>query len=92
MFVGEYLNGERNGKGKEYNQVNEIEFEGEYNNGKRWNGKGSEYGLNGNLEFNGEYKNGQRWKGILIEYDLEDGKIIFGGEIIDGEKIENDPQ
>ena len=42
-FEGEYLNGERNGKGKEYNDFcNNISFEGEYLNGKR-NGKGKEY-------------------------------------------------
>ena len=37
-YEGEYLNGKRNGKGKEYNH-NELIFEGEYINGKR-NGKG----------------------------------------------------
>jgi len=34
LFEGEYLNGKRNGKGKEYNN-DEIIFEGEYLNGKR---------------------------------------------------------
>ena len=34
IFEGEYLNGERNGKGKEYN-FGKIVFEGEYLNGKR---------------------------------------------------------
>ena len=37
-FEGEYLNGEKNGKGKEY-YGDKLEFEGEYLNGKR-NGKG----------------------------------------------------
>ena len=37
-FEGEYLNGERNGEGKLYNQGILI-FEGEYLNGKMWNGK-----------------------------------------------------
>ena len=37
-FEGEYLNGERNGKGKEYYN-GKLEFEGKYLNGKR-NGKG----------------------------------------------------
>ena len=36
-FKGEYLNGERNGKGKEYYDCNLI-FEGEYLNDER-NGK-----------------------------------------------------
>jgi len=36
LFEGEYLNGERwNGKGKEYNNKNELVFEGEYLNGIR---------------------------------------------------------
>ena len=39
-FEGEYLNGKRNGKGKEYNYEGKLLFEGEYLNGKRWNGKG----------------------------------------------------
>ena len=41
-----YLNGKRNGKGKEYNNNGEVEFEGEYLNGER-NGKGKEYNNNG---------------------------------------------
>ena len=39
IFEGGYLNGERNGKGKEYNFDNKIIFEGEYINGERWKGK-----------------------------------------------------
>jgi len=35
VFEGEYLNGRRNGKGKEYNYYGELEFEGEYLKGKR---------------------------------------------------------
>ena len=43
MFEGKYLNGQRNGKGKEHNCYNgNLIFEGEYLNGKR-NGKGKEY-------------------------------------------------
>ena len=38
MFEGEYKNGQRNGKGKEYNLDGELIFEGEYKNGQR-NGK-----------------------------------------------------
>ena len=36
-FEGEYLNGKRNGKAKEYD--GDLIFEGEYKNGKKWNGK-----------------------------------------------------
>ena len=35
IFEGEYLNGKKNGKGKEYNLKDRLEFEGEYLNGKR---------------------------------------------------------
>ena len=34
LYEGEYLHGERNGKGKEY-YGGRLEFEGEYLNGKR---------------------------------------------------------
>ena len=60
LFEGEYLNGERNGKGKEYNLFDgKLEFEGEYLNGKR-NGKGKEYYFDCRLRFEGEYLNGER--------------------------------
>ncbi len=39
VYEGEYLNGLRDGKGKEYNYNGYLEFEGEYKNRKR-NGKG----------------------------------------------------
>ena len=35
IFDGEYLYGERNGKGKEYNSNGKLRFEGEYLNGKK---------------------------------------------------------
>ena len=49
-FEGEYLNGRRNGKGKEYNYKGKLKFEGEYLNGKR-NEKGKEYYYTGGLKF-----------------------------------------
>ena len=42
-FEGEYLNGERNGKGKRFDYEGEILFEGIYLNGEKWTGKGKEY-------------------------------------------------
>ena len=33
IFEGEYLNGEKNGKGKEYDELGTLIFEGEYQNG-----------------------------------------------------------
>ena len=57
MFDGEYLNGLRNGKGKEYYGNGKLKFEGEYLNGKR-NGKGKGYDYwNSILRFEGEYLN-----------------------------------
>ena len=60
VFEGEYLNGEKHGKGRnEYDEEGEIIFEGEYHEGKRWNGKGkgrNEYDVNGIFSFfEGEY-------------------------------------
>ena len=60
-FVGEYLNGKRNGKGREFNKYGLLKFEGEYLNGKR-NGKGKEYD-NQNLIFEGIYLYGNKWSG-----------------------------
>ena len=57
-FEGEYLKGERNGQGKEYNIDGILIFEGEYLNGRR-NGKGKEYN-NGKIIFEGEYINDER--------------------------------
>ena len=61
LFEGEYLNGFKHGKGKEYSGGSLI-FEGEYLNGLR-NGKGKEYYNTGNLRFEGEYLNGKRLEG-----------------------------
>ena len=67
-FEGEYKNGKRNGKGKEYNINGNLIFEGEYKNGKR-NGKGKELCFNKYKEFEGEYRNGIRWIGVEYDYD-----------------------
>ena len=45
---------EKNGKAKEYYKNGNIQFEGEYLNGKRWNG--ISYNYNGEKEY--EIKNG----------------------------------
>ena len=39
IYEGEYLKGQRNGKGIEYDYFGNIKFEGEYLNGIRLNGK-----------------------------------------------------
>ena len=43
IYEGEYLNGKRNGKGKEYYNEGELIFEGEFLDNKRFNGYGKEY-------------------------------------------------
>ena len=50
---------EKNIKGKEYDYYGNLEFEGEYLNGKKWNGKGKEKDLWNNglvfeVDFNGK--------------------------------------
>ena len=35
VFEGEFIDGERNGKGKEYNLFSKLRYEGEYLNGQR---------------------------------------------------------
>ena len=77
IFEGEYLNNERNGKGKEYYHNCKLKFEGEYLKGKKWNGKG--YDKLFNLVY--ELKNGD---GIIKEYH-DDGLIEFEGEYLNGE-------
>ena len=67
------------GKKIEYGFNNDLEFEGEYSNGKR-NGKGKEYYGNGVLRYEGEFFNNRR-NGYGKEYD-KNGNIIFEGEYL----------
>ena len=71
IYEGEYLNGKRNGKGKEYDKNGKLIFEGEYKEGKR-NGEGKEimYCLyNREYIFQGEYLQGKRWNGYGYDYN-----------------------
>ena len=72
IFEGEFSNGHKNGKGKEYDNRGTLIFEGEYINGEK-NGKGKEYYDNGRIKFDGEYLNGKKYKGK--KYNI-DGKLI----------------
>ena len=58
-FEGEYLNGERNGKGKEYLYEGLLKFEREYIKGEI-KGKDKEYNYVGLIEFEEENLNGNR--------------------------------
>ena len=76
-YEGEFMNGERHGKGKEYHGEKLI-FEGEYKNGKKWNGKVYDK-KNKNIY---EVKEG---KGFIKEY-FDDGRIKSEVEYFNGEK------
>ena len=82
IFEGEYLNGLRNGKGKEYGfcyndyNENDLIFEGEYLNGFR-HGKGKQYYEN-KLIFEGEYLYGYKLRGKFFINDI----LEYEGEYI----------
>ena len=67
LFKGNYINGEKNGEGKEYDH-GKLLFEGHYKNGIR-NGEGREYFDNLRIQFEGEYLNGNRCKGTVYHSD-----------------------
>ena len=56
-FEGEYLNGNRNGKGKEYDEYGNIIIEGEYFNDKKNNWIDKKYNKNGELLSETKYFN-----------------------------------
>ena len=64
IFDGEYMNGKKNGKCKEYYyfNTNTVIFEGEYLDGLKY-GKAKEYDKYNNLIFEGEYFKGKKWNG-----------------------------
>ena len=75
---GKFIEGERNGKVKEYDDDHRLLFEGEYKDGKR-HGKGKEYYEDGKLRFEGEYLNGKKIKGIVYsEYGEQIVKLNGG--------------
>ena len=82
IFEGEYLNGKKNGHGKEFYLNGDIKFEGDYLNGRR-NGKGKEFDYENKLKFEGNYSQGLR-HGFGKTYD--DNKIIFEGDFSIGKK------
>ena len=76
IFEGEYLNGLKNGKVKEYDYNDNLLFEGEYLNGVQWNGKGKTFDDSGKLIFEGEFFNGRRLIGKEYIYD-ENGNLLL---------------
>ncbi len=97
LYIGEYMNGERNGKGKEFDGKGNLIYFGKFKNGKR-HGKGREFsdinrkltlhsdGLYYNMGekvFEGEFKNGKK-NGKGEEYYK--GKLIFKGVYLNGKR------
>ena len=78
LFEGEYSNGKKNGKVKEYYYSDILKFKGEYLNGKKWNGKG----YNKTLHAEYEIKDGN---GYIKEY-FDNGKLEFEREYSNGER------
>ena len=74
-FEGEYINGERNGKGKQYYENGNLKFEGEFINDEII--ADTKYDKNGNIIY--ELINGN---GKVKEYDDIYGKLIFEGEYL----------
>ena len=84
IFVGEYKNEQKNGKGKVFDYSGNLKFEGEYLNGKR-NGKGKEYYNNSPIKFEGEYLNAQK-NGKGTEY-YDTGRKLFEGKYLNNKKL-----
>ena len=76
IYEGEYLNGLRNGKGKEYfNYITQnLIFEGEYLHGKKWEGKGYDI-FNNNIY---EIKKGRGWFKEYEYYNIVEGEYLNG--------------
>ena len=84
-YFGEYLNGKRNGKGKELEE-DKLIFEGEYSNGEK-NGYGKLYNYRGEIIFEGEYLDGKKWKGKRTRgYFHRYIYIQFEGEYLNGKQ------
>ena len=84
IYDGEYKNGKRNGKGKEYNDTGDLMYEGDYINNEQ-NGEGKLYSPFGLLEYEGEFKDGLRHgKGTEFHFN----KVIYDGEYQFGERVE----
>ena len=96
-FEGEYLNGLRHGKGKEYNKDKQLIYEGDYLYGK-WDGQGKQYYSSylgkEQLLYEGEFKDGQ-WDGVGKQYKtgitpggIEKEGIFEKGKFIEYMKVD----
>ena len=84
-FIGNYLYGEKNGKGKEIDNINnydKIIFEGEFRDGKKWTGKVYD---NYNKEFF-ELKEGKGYVKQVERHYNTFNFLIYEGEYLNGLK------
>ena len=79
IYEGEYLHGERNGKGKEQTDNGKPRFEGEYLNGKEITG--IKYAYNGNSN-----KQSKQVNGIGKEYEYNTGSLEYEGGYLNYER------
>ena len=92
-YEGEYLNGKKHGKGKEFSKEGILEYEGEFMNGKR-HGQGKLYdssifsriNINPNLLYEGEFVNGEK-NGKGKEYDSLTHNLKYEGVFRNGKFI-----
>ena len=82
IYEGGFLNGERNGKGKEYHVTDRKEklvFDVEYLNGKKIKGKVYNPNQHAIYEIN------QRKNGYVKEYN-DNGEVYFEGQYLNGKR------
>ena len=83
-YEGEYHNGKRNGKGKEYNKNGLLLFYGLFLDDERYEGIEKEYNKEGRIISEGELKND--YTKIKVYSSYLDDTIEFEGELIDENK------
>ena len=62
------MNGKKNGEGKDFNELGDLIFIGQYINSER-KGIGKEFDIKGDVDFEGYYFYGNRWYLKGIEYN-----------------------
>ena len=86
QYEGEYSNGLRNGKGKEYNENGQLIFKGIFFNGEKYEGTLYRYSDEGKLIFKVEMNKGNiLGKGIQYS-EYNENLIEFEGEVINDKK------
>ena len=71
IFNGEYLNGKKNGKGKEYYENKKIKFEGEYLNGYKIQGTGHNEKCDVIFELDKNGKGKEYYSNVKIKFEGE---------------------